>query len=58
MEVLFFDTETTGTFSKDQKYDKDFEVFPHIVSISWKFKGVETDLIVKPEGYEIPKECA
>ena len=57
MEVLFFDTETTGTFSKDQKYDKDFEVFPHIVSISWKFKGVETDLIVKPEGYEIPKEC-
>lgn len=48
MEVLFFDTETTGTFSKDQKYDKDFEVFPHIVSISWKFKGVETDLIVKP----------
>lgn len=57
MDFLFFDTETTGKFGKDQKYDTDFESFPHIVSISWKFKGVEKDFIVKPEGYEIPKEC-
>jgi len=57
-EILFFDTETTGLPEKGIHYERDFTSFPYIVSISWKFKDVEKDYIIKPEGYVIPEAAS
>lgn len=56
-DVLVFDTETTGLPPKGAKYDTDWKIFPHIVSLSWSINGNEKDLLVRPNGYEIPKEA-
>lgn len=57
-DVLFFDVETTGLPEKGAKWETDFEKFPDIVQIAWKFGDVEKDYIIKPNGYEIPEEAA
>lgn len=41
--VLFFDTETTGTGS-----------FDRVVQLAWSFRGAYHDHIIRPDGYAIP----
>jgi len=54
--TLFLDIETTGLPPKGAKYDVDYELFPHIVQMSWVFNDIEKDYIIYPSGYEIPKK--
>lgn len=55
--ILIFDSETTGLPPKGAKYETDYLQFPHIVQLAWVFNGIYKDHIIKPEGYEIPKEA-
>ena len=57
---VVFDTETTGVATKGAEYEKNYDQYPHIVSLSWKTsESTEVnDFIIKPEGYEIPKEAS
>lgn len=58
---LFFDTETTGLPTKlNGKFRyKDLRSFEgaRLVSISWDFRDTVHSFLVKPEGFEIPKEA-
>lgn len=56
-QILYFDTETTGLPPKDAKWDVDFEQFPHICQLSWIYAGREENHIIRPDGWEIPKEA-
>lgn len=56
MNILFFDTETTGLPLRNANWETDFEIFPHIVSISWSFMGEMKDRIIYPDSYEISLE--
>lgn len=64
MKYLFFDTETTG-LPKDWKAPaSDVDCWPRLVQIAWIIcdeKGEESkrrNLIIRPEGFEIPKEAS
>lgn len=59
--ILFYDTETTGL--PNWKTPSGHYAVPHIVQIGALLVDVETkevlkelDVIVKPEGWEIPKQ--
>jgi DNA polymerase III alpha subunit (gram-positive type) len=60
--ILFFDTETTGLPPKDSNWETSFNNFPHIVQIAWMITDdngavlYKHDNIIKPTGYDIPKE--
>jgi DNA polymerase-3 subunit epsilon len=61
---LFFDTETTG-LPKDYKASpKKWDQFPRMVQLAWIVTDddlntiVEHDYIIKPEGWEIPKDSS
>ena len=63
-QILFFDTETTGLPRYSKAHFSDLGNWPRIVQLSWviahsdgEIKKTE-DNIIKPEGYEIPKEAA
>lgn len=56
MKPLYLDIETTGLIPKGAEWRDDYEDFPFLVSISWIFNGRTYDHLIKPEGYDIPKE--
>jgi len=60
---LFFDTETTGLPRNWRAAVTELENWPRLVQIAWAFykDGVEVsshDVIIKPEGFEIPLEAS
>lgn len=63
MNILFFDTETTGLYSKGAHYSTDFDTFPYIVQIAWQLVNksneilIKQDYIIKPDGYKIPDDA-
>lgn len=55
---MFTDTETTGLPPKGAHWEIDYEMFPHIVSLSWKIgKTIKTRLIYQ-EGREVPEAAS
>lgn len=54
---LYFDTETTGLPQKGLDYHTDYNLFPHVVQLSWEFNGKERDYIIRPDGWEIPQSA-
>lgn len=57
-DILYLDTETTGIPPKDADWKVDFEQFPHICQLAWKFRGREENHIIYPEGWTIPDDVA
>jgi DNA polymerase III epsilon subunit-like protein len=60
---LFFDTETTGLPRNWRAGVEDLDNWPRMVQIAWALykDGVEVssyDVIIKPEGFEIPVEAS
>lgn len=55
-DVCFFDAETTGLADK-LRWDKDFDLFPNLVSLSWILNGVEKNYIIYPDGWTIPNDA-
>lgn len=59
---LFFDTETTGKITDYKASFKEVEKFPRITQFAWQLYNSEGKLfksfqsLVKPEGWEVPKE--
>lgn len=64
MRYLFYDVETTGLPKKGADCPKRSEDWPHIVQVAWtNYTSAETkisgsNVIIKPDGYEIPEEVA
>lgn len=56
-QILYFDTETTGLPPKEANWETDYERFPHICQLSWIYAGREENHIIRPDGWEIPKEA-
>lgn len=56
-DILFFDTETTSVPPKNADWELDYESFPYIVQLSWIHGCKVEDHIIRPEGWEIPKEA-
>lgn len=55
---LFLDTETTGKVDKYMKWERDFEKYPHVVSLAWKISGKPPKyFIIHQEGRKMPKEA-
>ena len=57
-EILIIDIETTGLVPKGATWENEFQLFPHVVQISWIFEEQEKDFIIKPEGWIIPAEVS
>lgn len=58
MKILTIDIETTGLPQKKHTYDKDFILYPYILSIAWKVNNEETKhFIINQEGRKIPAEA-
>ena len=61
---LFFDTETTGLPKNYKAPASDTDNWPRMIQIAWKIydaegKNTESEVfIIKPEGFEIPKEAS
>ncbi len=57
---VVFDTETTGLPPKKANWETDYKLFPFIMQLSWKRSDEKEvkDFIIKPNGYEIPKEAS
>lgn len=55
--VLFFDTETTGTVEKGLNWWEHFTKFPHVVQLAWIFGDKEESHIIKPDGWDIPDKA-
>ena len=65
MVYLFFDTETTGLTKKYDAPSSDLDNWScRLVQLSWIMKDEnqtllsQGDFIIKPEGFEIPKESS
>lgn len=62
MNILFFDTETTGTPKNYQAPMQDLGNWPRIIQLAWEYAdhtGTVHDtqkFLIKPDGWEIPKE--
>lgn len=61
MNILFFDTETTGLPKNYKAPITDVDNWPRMVQLAWIYSG-ETqksfDTIIRPDGYEIPEQAA
>lgn len=57
---LYFDTETLGLPPKKAHWEVDYEMFPHVLSLAWKFAGGPNNYyIINQCGRAVPKEaCA
>jgi DNA polymerase III epsilon subunit-like protein len=61
---LFFDTETTGLPKNWNESPRNFDNWPRLVQIAWSNydehgnKLAEHNYIIKPKGFEIPKEAS
>lgn len=53
--LLVFDTETTGLPPQGATWED--EDYPAIVQIAWIYNGQENVYLIKPNGWEIPKEA-
>lgn len=66
MNILFFDTETTGLPKNYKAPATDVENWPRIVELSWTVctdngipvNGKQRTFIIRPEGFEIPEAAA
>lgn len=56
-DVLFLDTETTGTPDRSAKWDTDFADYPHVVQLAWLHGCKVENHIIRPEGWEIPEDA-
>jgi len=56
-DIVYFDTETTGLLEKGMEWQTDYLRFPRICQLSWIYKGVEENHIIRPDGWEIPQEA-
>lgn len=57
MKTLTLDIETNGLPPKGARYETDFMMFPHIVTIAWKINDQVTKyMILNIEGIGIPPE--
>lgn len=63
MNILFFDTETTG--KADQRIPvSEFEKWPRIIELAWQVASFpsgelifdDSSYLIRPQGWEIPKE--
>ncbi len=56
MKTLVLDVETTGIPMKGTSYEKDFSLYPYIVTIAWKVNEEPTRyLVINQEGRTIPE---
>ena len=57
--ILFLDTETTGL---PTNWKAPYDQWPRMVSLAYQLTGIsyveENEFIIKPDGYEIPKEAS
>lgn len=64
MNIIFFDTETTGLPKNYNAPATDVENWPRIVELSWSVcteQGMtikQQSLVIRPEGFEIPEASA
>lgn len=56
-DVLFFDTETTGTPDRNASWALDYMDFPHVVQMAWIHGCKVESHIIRPDGWEIPQEA-
>lgn len=56
-DVLFFDSETTGTPPRGAEWSTDYEDFPHIVQLAWMIGNKVESHIIRPDGWVIPEEA-
>jgi len=62
MNILFFDTETTGKPKVYNASYEDVDNWPRITQIAWMLCNEQGDIIsqnqtlIKPDGWEVPKE--
>jgi DNA polymerase III epsilon subunit-like protein len=62
MNILFFDTETTGTPKNYKAPMQDLDNWPRIIQLAWEYAdhtGTVHDsqkFLIKPDAWEIPKE--
>ena len=57
--IVFLDTETTGL---PTNWKAPYDQWPRMVSLAYQLTGIsyveENEFIIKPDGYEIPKEAS
>lgn len=63
MNILFFDTETTGVPKVYNASYTDVDNWPRVISIAWLLCCIEGEIIIEerhhlvfPDGWEVPKE--
>ena len=54
---LFFDIETTGLFAKHHKWDKNYNEYPYILSMAWRFRNKSHYYHIYQEGREVPADA-
>lgn len=63
MNILFFDTETTGVPKNYKAPMQDVDNWPRVIQLAWEVADAETEqvvtggeMLIKPDGWVIPKE--
>lgn len=56
LDIVYFDTETTGLPPRGAKWKESPELFPNIVQLAWIRGNKEHSYIIKPDGWEISDE--
>src|SRR5687767_2890931 len=57
MKYLYLDTETCGLPPKNSHWENDYELFPNVLSIAWKYKEKENYYLIYQDGNKVPKEA-
>lgn len=63
-KILFFDTETTGLTKRRSEHMSEVDIYPRLVQLGWILACEDGSIlhqgnvIVKPEGFEIPEQAA
>lgn len=55
-DVIFFDVETTGVPDRNWNWELDYDKYPHIVQLAWKFGEIEESHLICPDGWDIPDD--
>lgn len=62
MQILFVDTETTGTPKNYQASMKDLDNWPRIIQLAWQVATLDETLVcdhrylIQPDGWDVPNE--
>jgi DNA polymerase-3 subunit alpha len=62
MQIIFLDTETTGTPKNYQGDIRDLDNWPRIIQLAWQVAREDGELLcshrylIKPDGWTVPKE--